>query len=85
MTVWRSHIWYEHGVLQAAILVGWQIPHGPHEGCVLVYFPATPRRSRVSYPAVDGTATGCRPSSRRPRRCDGSPSVRTSRRHRSRR
>lgn len=39
MTVWRSHIWYEHGVLQAAILVGWQIPHGPHEGCVLVYFP----------------------------------------------
>lgn len=39
MTVWRAHIWYEHGVLQAAILTGWQVPHGPHEGCVLTHMP----------------------------------------------
>lgn len=47
MTVWKAHIWYEHNVLQAAILVGWQITYGPHDGCVLVHFPGDTGLPRV--------------------------------------
>lgn len=39
MTVWYAQVWYEHGALQSAVLTGWQIPHGPYEGAVLVRWP----------------------------------------------
>ena len=39
MTVYFGHVWYEHGALQSAVLTGWQVPHGPHEGYVMLRWP----------------------------------------------
>ena len=39
MTVYFGHVWYEHGSLQSAVLTGWQITSGPHDGAVLVQWP----------------------------------------------
>jgi len=45
--VYFGHVWYEHGALQAAVLTGWQIPHGPFEGAVLVNWPGESGMPRV--------------------------------------
>jgi len=47
MTVWYGHVWFEHGVIQSAVVAGWQVPHGPWEGAVLVQWPGETGLPRV--------------------------------------
>jgi hypothetical protein len=47
MLVYYGHVWYEHGALQSAVLTGWQITSGPHEGAVLVMWPGESGLPRV--------------------------------------
>ena len=47
MPVFYGHVWYEHGALQSAVLTGWQITSGPHEGAVLVQWPGESGLPRV--------------------------------------
>jgi hypothetical protein len=50
VTVYRAWVWIEDGVAHGAILTGWQIEGGPHDGQVIVQLPGDNQTHRL----VDG-------------------------------
>lgn len=47
MTVYRAHVWAEYGRVHSAVLVGWQIDDGPHDGQVIVQLPGDNQTHRL--------------------------------------
>lgn len=47
MNVYRAHVWAEEGSVHSAILVGWLINGGPHDGMVIVQLPGDIQTHRL--------------------------------------
>lgn len=47
MTVYRAHVWTDGHRAHSAILVGWLINGGPHDGQVIVQLPGDKQTHRL--------------------------------------